>query len=286
MWTDHPLADIFTPNDLELLAEGKALAERVLVDPRVAHFLAGSDYESEPWLPPIREWFLQAASHGPEVATHYRRRLRLAVRSIEDFFQPIGELRAAYFLERQQGFRLTHIPVDPQGARRTPEFEIGLGDVTIIVEVKTIGILPGTEAAGFIEGVPTRSGAIRDDIRHAVDQLDRAKCNLLLIIDQERVPILGHDVLDAMHGTEHLSIPYIDGSAGEPSVKRARDGRLGPKLNTRVGVIGVLRMSCVEPHVYFVHNIYAARPIPPELLDPWPQLVCGTPRNSDGEYWR
>ena len=293
MYADHPLADIFSSADLKRLAQGKCLISDSPADALIARLLTGPGYESDPLLLRLREWFLQAASHGPDVAAHYRQRLRSGVGSIKAFYQPIGELRAAHFFERQQGLRLAHVPVDPLGSRRTPEFEISSEGVTVLVEVKTIGDHPWSEGGGFMGGVHTRAGGIRDDIRHAVGQFDRDGHNLLMVIDQERVPIWAHDVLDAMHGTEYISIPYgPDGSPGAARVQRDRDGRLGPKSNTRVGVIGVLRMSCVEPQVYFVHNIHAARPIPPELLDPWPQCVPsddGTElitRNCSDGCWR
>lgn len=292
-YTDHPLADIFSSVDFERLVQGKCLISGGPADTLVARLLTGPGYESDPLLLCLREWFLQAASHGPDVAAHYRQRLRSGVGSIRTFYQPVGELRAAHFFEIQQRFRLAHIPVDPMGGRRTPEFEISREGVTILVEAKTIGEHPWAGSGGFMGGVSSRAAGIRDDIRHAVGQFERDGHNLLLVIDQERVPIWAHDVVDAMHGTAYLSIPYgPDGSTGAPRVRRDRDGRLGPRSNTRVGVIGVLRMSCVEPEVYFVHNIHAARPIPPELLDPWPQYVPsndGTElvtRNCSDSYWR
>lgn len=287
-YADHPLAGIFSADDLERLAQGKRLVSDRPADPLVVRLLTGPGYESDPLLLCLREWFLQAASHSRDVETYYRQQLRSGAGSIKAFYQPIGELRTAHFFERHQQLGLTHIPVDPKGGRRTPEFEVSTEGVTILVEVKTIGDHPWAGSGGFIGAVPTRARTIRNDIRRALGQLDKDGHNLLMIIDQERVPIPPHDVLDAMYGTEYLSIPYgPDGSPGAARLQRDRDGRLGPKSATRVGVIGVLRMSSAEPDVYFVHNVHAPKPIPAGLLDPWPQLVRGlVPRNSAADYWR
>ncbi len=241
----------------------------------------------------LREWFRQATLHGTDVAAHYKHRLRAGVDSLKAFCQPAGELRVAYFLEKQQGFRLKYIPEDPVGGKRTPEFEVSRDSITILVEVKTIGDHPWGGGIGFLGAVRSRADAIRKAIRDAVGQFDKAKRNLLIIVDQDRPPIPPSDVIDGMRGTECLIIPYVyepDGSVsnGAPYVQRDRDGRLGPESNTRVGAVGVLSSDiCVKSRAYFAHNMYATKPIPPELLDEWPQLVSGgVSRNSADAYWQ
>ena len=288
-YAEHPLADIFSPDDLERLARGICLHSNGRADPHVAWRLTESGYESDPWLGCLREWYLQAASHGPDVACHYKHEFRSRVDSLKDFCQPAGELRAAYFFQRQQGFQLAYIPVDPVGKRRTPEFEISHGNTSIVVEVKTIGDYPWGGGGYFVGAVRSRAECIRAAIKDALGQFDEAKRNLLVITDQDRPPIPPADVLAAMRGTLYLSIPYgPNGPVGEVCVRRDRDGELGPQSKTRIGAIGVLSSDiCVESRACFVHNMHAKRPIPPEGLDPWPQFMPGMiPRNSTGSYWR
>ena len=293
MSAEHPLSDILSATDLERLARGTCLTSGGSADAHVARRLTGLGHESDPWLLCLREWFHLAASHGPDTAAHYKRRFRSGVDSMKGFCQPADELRVAYFLERQQGFRLKYIPTDSVGGRRTPEFEVSGGSITILVEVKTIGDHPWGGGTGFLGGVRSRADAIRDAIKDAVGQFDKARHNLLIVVDQDRPPIPPCDVIDALRGTECLSFPYVyepNGSVsdGAPRVQRDRDGGVGPKSNTRVGAIGVLASDvCVESRAFFVHNKHAAKPVPPEPFDPWPQLAPElVPRNSSDDYWQ
>ncbi len=278
---EHPLSDIFSVADLERLAQGTCLTSNGRADRHVAWRLTASGYESDPWLLALREWFRQAASHDSFDEEHYRQRFRSGVGSLKAFCQPAGELMVAYFLEKQLERRLTLAYIAVAASRRTPEFEVTDGLISMIVEVKTIGDYPWGAGGDFLGAAPSRAPSIRDDIRHAVRQMDKAKCNLLVVVDQGQPPIWADYVVDAMHGTEYLSIPYdASGTPGQPHFRRDRNGKLGPKSNTRVGAIGILTWNGNEKsRGYFVHNIHAAKPIPPTLLDPWPQLV-------DGREWR
>jgi len=94
---------------------------------------------------------------------------------------------------------------------------------------------------------------------------------------------------DAGRYQANLTTSYgPNGSVGEASVRRDRDRELGPSSKTRIGAIGVLSSDiCVDSRAYFVHNMHAANPIPPERLDPWPHLMPGlVARNSPDDYWR
>jgi hypothetical protein len=227
------------------------------------------------------EWFRQAASHDSFDEEHYRHRFRTGVDSLKAFCQPAGELMVAYFLERQLERNLTLAYIAVDASKRTPEFEVTDSVISIMVEVKTIGDCPWGAGGRFLGAVSSRAPAIRSAIKDAVGQLHKAKCNLLVIVDQDRPPIPPEDVLDAMRGTFYFNIPPDPcGTPGQLSARRDRNGKLGPASNTRVGAIGILTWNGnEESSSYFVHNIHAAKPIPPARLDPWPQFV-------DGKEWR
>jgi len=65
-----------------------------------------------------------------------------------------------------------------------------------------------------------------------------------------------------------------DGPVGDWHEVRNENVRLQPDLNTRISAVGFAKWMG-EPDVpgYFVHNVHATNPIPPEMLDPCPQLV-------------
>jgi len=293
MAAEDPLAHLFSEADLETLKKGKCPRTGKVADEYVARLLtdpARADY----LLPSLGQWLERAGRHGEHVRGEYESRLRSSLTKLSRFSQTIGELMAAYFLEKQLGFQLRCVPRE-QGVR-TPDFEIRDCELTLIVEVKTVsGGLPGKPKPLCIgplrvEPVPggllARRKALRQAVDKATQQVDHGKANLILIADWYRPNVFEDDVIDALRGTPELAMKVgPDGPVGGPCSIRRGDGELKWNLNTRVSAVGTLAwVGCPDCRAFFVHNAYAKRPIPYTTFDPWPQLVCNEART--GMVWR
>jgi len=293
MTAEHPLAHVFSEADLEALKRGKCPRTGRVADEYLARLLtdpAKADY----LLLSLGRWLEHAATHGEHVRGEYESRLRSSLTKLSRFSQTVGELMAAYFLEKQLGFHLRCVP--PEQGVRTPDFEIRNSELTLIVEVKTIsGGLAGSPKPVSIgplgaEPVPggllARRKALRQAVDKATQQLYHGKANLILIADWYRPHVFEDDVIDALRGTPELAWRVgPDGPVGDPSSIRRGDGELKRNLNTRVSAVGTLAwVGCPDCKAFFVHNAHAKRPIPYTTFDPWPQLVWNDART--GLVWR
>jgi len=287
----RPLADVFSDQDLALIAAGRCPYCRRMADERLRDLLSDPAPHPRATLAALGQWFTAAADHGDDITGHYRGRLRSDVCNHKSFYQTVGELMVAFFLEKQQGWTLCYILPDPRRGP-TPEFVVRVGDTSLNVEVKTIVDGIGVD---FTSACPVASRAprIRNLVKDGVPKLAKSERNLVFIVGYCRPPIPASDLTDALYGTLHLRIPlYRDGRVGDCRPARDGDGRLKPTFNTRVGAVGLLEQSrFADCACCFVHNAYAVRPIPYSTLDPCPQLtpdeeeqrlVC---RNSDWSLW-
>jgi hypothetical protein len=207
-----------------------------------------------------------------KATSDFRSRLRSKVGSREAFLQTAGELMAAYFLEKQQGLAVK--PLESVSKGRSPDFRITGGELTMMVEVKTlVGGIP-LRIRNYAGIAPDTAAAIRKAIKAATPQLDVSALNLLMIVDCRRPPIADDHVIDAASGDLAVRIPLAaDGKARGWRWVREENARFQPKLNTRVGAIGVLLWNgSPNCSAYFVHNRHARNTIPFSVFHQWPQF--------------
>lgn len=272
------MLNVFSNADLERLAAGKCLLSNRRANRHIA-----DDLTSKPdFRRSVEEWFSCASRHGDRIADNYRRLLRSNVSSYRRFNQTIGEIMAAYFLERQQGFSVSY--VDCRSDKRTPDLEANKDGSALTVEVKTAvgGLSPGVER--YYGAGPNVKPKLEKFIKKASGQLNKndEQQNLLLIVDWWKPHITRKEALDVLYGQIAIRMTWAGPNGpflNEAHLSRKNDGRCKPEFNTRLGAVGLLRWSgSAECKAYFVHNAYASKPLPSVLLDPWPQLV----RSEDG----
>lgn len=272
----HLLSDVFSQEDLRRLREGKCPVSGRKADPDIAWMLTKTGSHPNDYVLSLAKWWrwwVRPHTKEGEGTEEFRKRLRSDVRNRQRFFQTAGELMAAYFLEEQQGCHLERVPTGE--GKRTPDFRIAKGDITVTVEVKTLvgGIPP--EVTRYMGAFPGGAPDIRKAVEAARRQLDLATRNLVIIADEWRPGMSRHHVIAAVYGD--LELCHLLGPAGPVGdwfEVREKNVRWQPKLNTRVGAICMLRWSGSPAcKAYFVHNAHARNPLPPCLFDPWPQLV-------------
>lgn len=279
---DHYLTDIFSDTDLDRLRAGKRLNPNKETDDIVAAWLVDKDedgeYEHGEWQMALAHWFNQASVHGTTVSDAYKKRLRSCVGNREQFFQTVGELMSACFLEEQLGFDLVYLEhANTQERRRIPDFRLSKARVDVVAEVKTsIGGVSGP----IFGAVPSRIPRVRKALQQVRGKFRTEDINIVLIVDFWRPPIDHHTVFDAMYGKLSARC-WIgpNGPVGDWQPVRQGDRSCTDDCNTRVGAVGVLSWrGGVESGGYFIHNAHAEPPVPPHILDPLPQLVP----NEDG----
>ncbi len=271
----HGIGAVFTDRDLARLREGKCLDSGAQADPEVVHLL--TDGLEQTFLGALWDAYEYVAARDPDAGRDYRRRFRGTVRSRSKFLEVAGELMVRGFLGATLGF--TTEPLETLHGGRRADFQVAKDGCTIAVEVKTaVGGMTGPPLNTAIAVSSCESVAyIRRMVKRAVPQLKQGDYNLVAIVNWRRPPLWPDLVFEALFGVVYLALPTShEGPAAVPEVRRDSSGKLKPRLNRRIGVVGVFGGASVAgAGAYFLHNPYALRPVSPELLDPCPQLIAG-----------
>jgi hypothetical protein len=185
--------------------------------------------------------------------------------------------------------RLRGIPLSrvPPADTRTPDYEIVLASVRIIVEVKETSPNPEErESARLLQkrGYGTVTGGtlgdrVRKMIRSANGQ-HKARSRgtlptLLVVFDQGRAAghVEGYHIRVAMYGLEqiHLSVPPI--GYGPPTATGFGHGpkrKMTESDNASISAVGALVMTGPGQHQLLVYrNRFARVPLSPSLLQPF-----------------
>jgi hypothetical protein len=181
---------------------------------------------------------------------------------------------------RDVGLLLVPIPTEARAARRTPDYELALGELRVVVEVKQID--PNkeevkAERAHTASGEPfafqsTPGSRLRGKISQAARQLrtrrEHEQPGLVVVYNNVCFrPVLTseHNVLAAMYGrlAIRLSISRTGPIISEPRL--AGDRSFDPKTNTVVSALGILSQQ--QPtKLAIYHNNFARAPIDPDLF--------------------
>lgn len=186
------------------------------------------------------------------------------------FLETVGELAAGFFLQRG---------VDPAVQYRCacggPDFRSEIHGRIIEWEAKTAvgGMHPG-EPLSF-GPVPPRVPKVRHLLEAARKQFTAGDCGAVLLVSWYRPPVSLNDVVSAMYGRRAIHIPMLGRLAGEGAAQcgefvRLRDGKCTTNRMTRIAAVGLVQVRGLgaELRGVFVHNAFAVRPIPAEVLDP------------------
>jgi len=277
---DDPLVGIFGP---KLMDRIRQKAAHPASDPKLDDYVAvmlGHD-DNRLFQEDLTAWFAVAEAKG--CADYFRHELSSRVNDRGQFERCCGELAAGFFV-----YRWFDRQVDYRFGVRGADLRFAARGHAIDCEVKTAtGGWPPEEHGP--RPVASPAPAIRELLDQCLDsrQLTKGNENLLLIVDWRRPPVMADHVVQALYGTHVLtSRVAADGSCRDWTLKRERDGKAGPNQMTRLGALGVLQRLGIRPELcaYFVHNVFAARPVAPEALDPWSQLM-GMNSYDAGE-WR
>ena len=182
--------------------------------------------------------------------------------------------------------RIRNIPLEriPEGASRTPDYQITIGSEQIIVEIKETSPNPEElesdrmlkeRGYGNVTG-GTPGDRVRKMIRSASGQLKaRSKGEfptLLVVFDKGRVVghVEGYHIRVAMYGLEriHIAVPPL--GQGDPYATGASHGpkrKMTETDNTSISAIGALVMTGPESHILYVYrNRFAKVTLNPRLL--------------------
>lgn len=186
------------------------------------------------------------------------------------------------------------VPCQPvaTGSERTPDFQIRLGGVQVICEVKQINSnaedraeledVNGGEAVGRL--VRNRMQKTLKDVSAQLKAASRGGFPTLLVVYDNtpfKMYTFHSDVVQAMFGHDSVSVSFSDNSADPPVVSEPffGEGRtFTPGNNTSVSALAILDggpTSSLSLRVY--HNPYAMVLLRTELLDVLPVTRCLLP---------
>ncbi len=187
---------------------------------------------------------------------------------------------------------------------KTPDYELALGNVPVIVEVKELTLnKPDTEAlrdfnssGSAVWGLSNLGNRVRNKIESAKHQLERLSSGLcpglLLLYDARPRPIRGiypYEILVAMYGFETIDVHFSEEPAESVRFGRHRFGK-GSKLrystHTYISAVGVLREAGGSRlHIDLYHNIFADKPLPLEqILGREDMSLFSVPSGSNNEF--
>lgn len=156
-------------------------------------------------------------------------------------------------------------------AERTPDYDIFLADLRVVVEVKEVDpVLPGpTGVTSFTIGK-----AIRHDLKKAGKQVKaRAKHELpgmIVLFEKQRQQLGSSSIRHAMYGEHTVDIRVPTDRSESPTLVGHYLGgnrQLTPEHNTSIGIVAHLdRDGPDELSLTAYHNRHAFLPIPPERL--------------------
>lgn len=182
---------------------------------------------------------------------------------------------------RDVGLPLVPIPTEAPAARRTPDYELALRELRVVVEVKQINPnkkelkaeqarTTSGELPTFEDNIP--GSRLRGKISQAARQL-RARCKheqpgLVVVYNNvsfHRVFTSEHNILAALYGqlAISLTIPRTGQIISEPRLTGNRS--FVPNQNTVVSALAILsQQQPTELAIY--HNNFAKVPIDPDLF--------------------
>lgn len=194
----------------------------------------------------------------------------------------------------------------PEGNGRTPDYELVLESVLVIVEVKEIS--PNREEResdrlcrerGYGNALSSTPGErVRKKIADCSAQIKArtsgAHPSMLIVFDSGRVAgdADAYNIRVAMYGLEQIYIavppigtrsPYAVGVGHGPKRKMTSD------CNTSISAIGALFMTGLDDtHLHVYHNCFAQVPLEPSLLGEYgiAQFEIGEARNRGASEWR
>lgn len=270
MEDSNPLLSVFSAEDLAKLEQGLDVESKGKANDDVCYML--TDPSNRDTQSAIANWFQIAEEKG--TGENIRHRLRNCLRRKEMLLQTLGEIMAGYFLHKNLDRKVKY-----RCGEKGADFGITLGGSPANCEVKSaVGGIPAGRYFG--PGMPA-TGKIRSWLKNIAKQLDKDGANIVLLADFWRPGITPDYVLDALYGSLGLEIAVqVTQGAAHPSPKprfvRERNGKFTPGSLTRVSAVGVLRFVPMDTerriHAWFVHNLYAAKPIAPKALGAFPQL--------------
>jgi len=180
---------------------------------------------------------------------------------------------------KRGGIALTRLK--PDGAK-TPDFEVTLGGIHVIVEVKEFTATEDDEQAvrdfeqkGWaVWGSGKPGSRVRHKIEAGKRQLERlavGQCPaMLLLYDARPIVVSGiapYEVLVAMYGLESidLDVPAVMAEPVRLRTRRFGRGRkVGPDCHTYISAVGVLHDKGAQAglHVDVYDNVFATTPLP------------------------
>ena len=193
----------------------------------------------------------------------------------------------------------------PEGEGRTPDYELDLDSVRVVVEVKEIA--PSAEeleserlarVRGYGNAISSTPGdKVRKKIGDCSSQI-KARTggtlpSMLVVFDRGRV--VGHADADnirvAMYGMEQVYIALPPIGEGEPYATGMGHGprrKMTPEHNTSISAVGTLFMTGpLDVHLHVYHNCFARVPLDTRLLARHhiPQFQIGEPRTRSASAW-
>lgn len=278
----NPLLSVFSREDLARLEQGLDMLSKPRADRDLSYMLTDEFNRVTQWA--IADWFRIAEQKGS--GEHFLNRLRKCFRHKHVFLETLGELMAGWWL-----YDSLDSNVEYRCAGKGADYRIATKVGSANCEVKSaVGGIPAGRYSG--PGIPA-SPKIKSWFKNIAKQLGKDDANIVLLIDFWRPGITPHYVLDALYGSLVVEVPVqlVPGAVDplpKPRFVRARNGKFTPGSLTRVSAVGVLRFVPMDTewriHAWFVHNLHAAKPIPPEALDPHPQLEALV--DKSGLRWR
>ena len=187
---------------------------------------------------------------------------------------------------------------------KTPDYEVVLGNVPVIVEVKEFTLnesdkeaLHDCESGGSaVWGMPKLGSRVRNKIESAKHQLEclaSGRCpGLLLLYDGRPSPIGGifpYEILVAMYGFETIDV-HVSEKPEEPvrfgRHKFGKGGKLRYKTHTYISAVGILReVDGNRLHIDLYHNIFADNPLPLEpIVGRADMSLFSVPSGSGNEF--
>lgn len=194
----------------------------------------------------------------------------------------------------------------PEAESRTPDYDLVLGSVQIVVEVKEITANTEEQESdrllhqrGYGNVLSSTPGErVRKKIADCSAQI-KARTggthpSMLVVFDRGRVA--GHvgpyNVRVAMYGLEQIRIALPPIGAGSPyaiGVGHGSKRKMTTDCNTSISAIGALFMTGPkDTHLYVYHNCFAQVPLAPALLGRHgvPQFEIAESTTRSASEWR
>lgn len=158
----------------------------------------------------------------------------------------------------------------PEGASKTPDYHLTVGEIGVAVEIEQIesawGFNPGGVSSRTVGSHIRRKIA---DARPQIREAAKAGMPAILLVHNmvDPLQLFGteqHDFLSAMYG--ELTVRVHRQSLQRTSASRGRNSTLREGFNTSFSGVGHLRRTTTGGEIVIYENVYAANPLPFSLL--------------------